>query len=182
MTPATRIGGPLVMAAWVLAGCGGGTKTVIVQGPPSTQSTARQAAAGVTTPSSGTSTGSADAPPSTVVRLQIFRSPTGNIGCALLGAVARCDILRRTWPVPARPSTCPPIVDYGQGLEVGPGGAARFVCAGDTARDPLSPRLAYGAASRVGPFVCVSRRTGMTCTSSVSGHGFLLSVQRYTFF
>jgi hypothetical protein len=167
-------------AAWMLDGCGGGTKTVIVQGPPTTQR------GGATTPGTTASTSSTSThaveTPKHVVRLEAFQSPSGNIGCMIVGGSARCDIVRRSWSPPARPAGCPALVDYGQGLEVGTSGAARLVCAGDTARDPSAAKLAYGSASVVGEFECVSRTTGMTCTQRSSGHGFMLSVQSYQLF
>jgi hypothetical protein len=172
-----------VLAATIasaLAGCGSGTKTVIVQGPPTASTTATKSttstAMTVTTPASSSEA------PVRIVRLASFRSPTGNIGCMLVGPLARCDIVTRSWSPPPRPADCPHIVDYGQGLEVSPSGAARFVCAGDTVRDPASSALPYGVASRKGPFLCTSRATGMTCVSRASGHGFTLSIQGYQVF
>jgi len=100
----------------------------------------------------------------------------------IVSELARCDIVSHSWQLPPRPSSCPQIVDFGQGLEVGSAGTARFVCAGDTVREPASPKLAYGSASRVGPFECVSRSSGMTCTDAATGHGFQLSIQRYQLF
>jgi hypothetical protein len=100
----------------------------------------------------------------------------------IIGGSARCDIVHRSWSLPRRPSSCPPIVDFGQGLMVERSGKARFVCAGDTARDPSSPRLPYGSASEVEDFVCVSRPAGITCTDRLNGHGFFISVQRYLLF
>jgi hypothetical protein len=116
------------------------------------------------------------------VRLAAFQSPTGNIGCTIGGGAARCDIVRRSWSPPPRPPDCPEMVDYGQGLEVGRAGSGRAVCAGDTARDPTSPKLSYGTAAQVGSFQCVSRSTAMTCTNRSSGHGFVISLQSYRLF
>ena len=152
-------------ALLALAGCGGGGTTTVTDGSPprvtaTTTTTATQAAP---------------------VRLDSFRSPSGNIGCMLIGGVARCDIERRDWQPPARPKDCPQIVDYGQGVEIGSSGAARFVCAGDTARDPAAPALAYGSTSEAGGFSCESARTGVTCRRS-DGHGFFLSIQSYRIF
>ena len=158
----------LVAGLGLLAGCGGGTRTVIVGTPPRSAPTATVAPK------------AAAAQPA--VSLGAFQSPSGNIGCMIIGASARCDIVHRSWSAPARPSSCPPVVDFGQGLIVGRSGAARVVCAGDTARDPTSPRLPYGSASEVEGFACVSRRTGMTCTARTSGHGFFLSAQSYRLF
>jgi hypothetical protein len=166
---------PAALAVLALAGCGGGTRTVTVDGPPRGASAA------------SVNSGTTAAKPKTatlatrLVYLKSFRSPTGNIGCSLLGAVARCDIEKRGWRPPARPSSCPNVVDFGQGLEVGPSGLARFVCAGDTVRDLASPVLAYGGGSRVGALECVSASSGITCTNR-DGHGFFISIQRYRIF
>jgi hypothetical protein len=175
----------LIPAVWMLTGCGGATKTVIVEGPPGGPGTSSSAAGQTRTATSSTAT-TATTPseaPTSFVHVEAFQSPTGNIGCMVVGgSTARCDIVRRSWAPPPRPSSCPQIVDFGQGLEVGHAGAARFVCAGDTARDPSASKLPYGTASHVGAFVCVSRATGMTCTNRSNGHGFLISVQRYLLF
>jgi hypothetical protein len=161
-----------------LAGCGGGTETVTVPGPP--QGGAQ--AAGTSTAAKTTAT-TAIPVPARVVHLDTFRSPTGNIGCSLLDNVARCDIEKRSWHPPARPASCPEIVDFGQGLEVGASGAARFVCAGDTARDPASPVLVYGSGSRIGGVECVSATAGITCAGRAEErHGFFISIQTYRIF
>jgi hypothetical protein len=154
-----------------LAGCGHTTKTVTVGGPPPPAGT-RTAATGTTAAGSV----------SHVVHLGSFRSPTGNIGCVLIDGDARCDIAQRSWSPPKRPASCPSIVDFGQGLEMQATGDPGFVCAGDTSRDPSSPSLGYGIASKVGPFECVSRSSGMTCTRTTDGHGFFLSIQAYRIF
>jgi uncharacterized protein DUF6636 len=51
--------------------------------------------------------------------------------------------------------------------------------AGDTTKAPI---LHYGNSRRFGPFRCRSRRTGLTCTSRTSGHGFALSRERQRVF
>jgi len=178
---------PLLAAGLALAGCGGATNTVIVQAPPESgiSSTARPQTAATTTPSRKTATGTGTSegePPTSVVHAEAFQTPTGNIGCTIAGGTARCDIVRRSWSPPARPASCPPIVNFGQGLQVGSAGAGGVVCAGDTARDPSSARLPYGTASQVGAFLCVSRASGVTCSNRSTGHGFQISVQRYQLF
>jgi hypothetical protein len=117
-----------------------------------------------------------------VLSVANFVSPTGNIGCAIAGGVARCDIVNRSWSPPPRPSSCSSQVDFGQGIEIGKSGAATFVCAGDTARTPGSPKLAYGTGTGVDGFVCVSRTAGMTCTRPRTGRGFTISAQGYKLF
>jgi uncharacterized protein DUF6636 len=100
----------------------------------------------------------------------------------IVGASARCDIVHRAWSPPPRPADCPTIVDFGQGLLVERSGNGRFVCAGDTARDPAAARLPYRTASQVEGFACVSASVGMTCTNRATGHGFFISVQSYRLF
>jgi hypothetical protein len=119
--------------------------------------------------------------PTAVVHLQSFRSPSGNIGCIMFEGGARCDIRKREWAPPARPSSCSEQVDFGQGLAVGHDGAASFVCAGDTALDPAATALGYGEASEMGGTVCISRTEGITCANH-SGHGFFISIQSYKLF
>lgn len=127
----------------------------------------------------GSAAGSSGARASRAVHLQRFRSPSGNIGCALYGGNARCDIRKREWKPPPHPASCE--VDYGQGLSVGRRGRAEFVCAGDTTLDPTLPPLAYGATSSVGGTRCASRGAGITCTNA-AGHGFFISIQSYRIF
>jgi len=60
---------------------------------------------------------------------------------------------------------------------------ATFSCAGgiqyDSSHDVPAPHvLAYGRAWRFGAFTCVSRVTGLTCTSRY-GHGLFLSRQSW---
>ncbi len=163
-----------------LVGCGSSTTTVItktttVSRPSSTPSTP-------STTTTQTEASHEEEPAVRTVHLSTFRSPSGNIGCVLLDGTARCDISKRDWAPPPRPSSCPKEVDFGQGLEVEGSGAGRFVCAGDTALNPSATPLAYGSASRFGDFTCISRTTGMTCTEPATGHGFFISIQSYRTF
>ena len=116
------------------------------------------------------------------VNLATFKSPSGNIGCMIIAGTARCDIRQRTWSPPPRPSSCPNIVDFGQGLIVGGSGAARFVCAGDTSADPSAAPLAYNPDTVAGGFRCSSTSNGMTCTNTGTGHGFFIAIQGYRIF
>ena len=119
--------------------------------------------------------------PTRVVHLQTFRSPSGNIGCAMFEGGARCDIRDREWSPPPRPASCPDEVDFGQGLSVAHDGSASFVCAGDTALDPTGTPLGYGEVSEVGGTQCISRSEGITCANH-AGHGFFISIQGYKLF
>jgi hypothetical protein len=115
--------------------------------------------------------------PTSAFGLTTFRSPSGNIGCAMDRSFGvRCDIAKRDWPLPRKPASCD--LDYGQGVSVGSRGRAYFVCAGDTV---LGARrvLAYGRTVVVGRYSCTSAVGGMACRNRTSGHGFTLSRQRY---
>jgi len=184
---------PIVLVL-ALSGCGAGTKTVTVTTPTSpgttgsssggaglpttTTSTSSSGGAGVSTTASTSATPSA---PTRTVSISTFSSPSGNIGCLIINGSARCDIRNRHWSPPPHPSSCPPVVDYGQGLIVDTRGNARFVCAGDTALNPSAPPLQYGVDTRVGGLTCASRSDGMTCTNAY-GHGFTIAIQGYRIF
>jgi len=111
--------------------------------------------------------------PAKPVAYESFQSKTGNINCFMDSASgARCDIGQKTWSPPLKPKKCK--VDWGFGLTVG-SGRGQFLCAGDTVVMPDSPVLGYGKSSSIGPFLCKSEKTGMTCTNTGTGHGFSLS-------
>jgi len=188
--PALALAAFLFLAALV-GGCGGGSTTTIertvtekvevpakVEGGSSSQETAaaKEAKAAETKVAEEEA-----AQPKRILHLKTFRTPSGNIGCAMYEGGARCDIRKRDWKPLPRPAACSREVGYGQGLEVPAGGEAGFVCAGDTALDPSASSLAYGTASRVGGSECISRTDGITCVNR-AGHGFFISVQSYQVF
>ena len=105
-----------------------------------------------------------------------FRSPSGNIGCAMTSQGVRCDIRERSWRPPPKPRSCD--VDYGQGLAVDRTGRGRFVCAGDTTLG-VGRTVAYGTLVRRGRFACRVRTTGVRCLNTRNRHGFALSRQGY---
>jgi len=100
----------------------------------------------------------------------------------IVAGTARCDLRQRSWSPPARPKSCPNVVDFGQGLIVSSSGPGQLVCAGDTALDPSAPTLPYGTDTVVGGFRCASRTTGMTCTNASDGHGFFIARETYRIF
>jgi hypothetical protein len=108
-----------------------------------------------------------------------FRSPSGNIGCYIDASGVRCDINKRDWSPPHKPASCD--LDFGQGVQVGRSGRARYVCAGDTTLG-AGRRLAYSSSIRRGRFRCLSLRSQMRCDNLRSGHGFALSRQRVRLF
>ncbi|HZI97728.1 MAG TPA: DUF6636 domain-containing protein [Actinomycetales bacterium] len=97
-----------------------------------------------------------------------FSSPSGNIGCALDSAGARCDIASHDWEATPKPETC--TATWGQGVVVGPEGSG-YVCAGDS-KVGATTVLEYGSVAERGTVRCASEETGMRCEDSATGHGF----------
>jgi len=122
------------------------------------------------------------APPAHAQDYLTFRSPSGNIHCALMRGDwtgARCDIMEMTPSFAVPPADCE--LDWGHAFEVAAAGAGQPVCAGDTVADPGAPVLPYGRAVSLGGVTCSSERTGMTCRNA-EGHGFSLSRARQRVF
>jgi hypothetical protein len=107
-----------------------------------------------------------------------FSSPSGNIGCTLSSAGARCDIGERSWKPPPKPQSCS--ADWGQGLTVA-GEAPAFVCAGDSVLGS-STELAYGKTLQRGDYSCLSEKDGMTCKNTKTGRGFTVARASYEVF
>jgi uncharacterized protein DUF6636 len=182
----------VVVLAALVAGCGGGTSTTVIEKtvtekvevPAKGGGGSGEGAGGKETAAATEAGKSSEAEaqqPKRIVHLRHFRTPSGNIGCVLFGGGARCDIRKRDWAPLPRPASCSKEVDYGQGLQVPHRGQATFVCAGDTALEPGLASLSYGTASRVGGSECISRSDGVTCVNQ-TGHGFFISVQSYQVF
>jgi hypothetical protein len=178
----------LFVLAALVAGCGGGSTTTIERTVTEKVEVPAKGEGGSggqeNTAATEAETKKAEeeaAQPKRILHLKTFRTPSGNIGCAMYEGGARCDIRKRDWKPLPRPAACPREVGYGQGLEVPAGGEAGFVCAGDTALDLTASSLAYGTASRVGGSECISRTDGITCVNR-AGHGFFISVQSYQVF
>jgi len=187
--PAFALVALLALAA-LIAGCGGGSTTTIertvtekVEVPAKGEGSGGQETAAAKEARAAETKKAEEeaAQPKRILHLKTFRTPSGNIGCAMYEGGARCDIRKRDWKPLPRPAACSQEVGYGQGLEVPAGGEAGFVCAGDTALDPTASSLAYGTASRVGGSECISRTDGITCVNR-AGHGFFISVQSYQVF
>ena len=112
-----------------------------------------------------------------------FQTPSKKIGCAYTRATGedanlRCDLVDVDHPA-KRPASCE--LDYGHAFGLGAHGRATRLCVGDTALDTKAKVLAYGKRRTLGPFTCVSRTSGLRCTTR-AGHGFELSRQRQRLF
>ena len=159
----------LVVVAAVLCVLGG-----VVALNALTGGSAGDAGAGAGAGSSATSA-PGGAPPADLVT---FISPSGNIGCALSSAGARCDIAEKSWKPPAKPDDCQ--ADWGVGMQVD-AQAATVACASDSVLGSGQP-LAYGASQERGSYRCVSSEEGMRCENTTTGRGFTIARASYTTF
>ena len=111
-----------------------------------------------------------------------FRSPTGNIACAIFTgewAGARCDMNALAPTYRQRPADCE--LDWGSSFAVDAQGQGYLACVGDTVADPGAPVLPYGRSVKLGAFVCASEKTGITCTNG-EGHGFQIAKAKQRLF
>jgi hypothetical protein len=166
------------LLALLIAGCGGGTDTTTVT---RSQGTATAAGTAGTSSTAGSQQPRPLSIPAGNHGPHHFETPSHNIGCFVSAHDARCDIRERSWNPPPEPKACIKIgLDYGQGLVVGQH-AAEFVCAGDTSLGgPVV--VPYGSSVQRGRILCISRAKGMKCRNDATGHGFLLSRERYRIF
>lgn len=112
-----------------------------------------------------------------------FRSPTGNIHCAIYsweqGTEARCDLRELTPTYKKAPAGCE--FDWGHSFAVGATGKGYLACVSDAVFDPGNPVLPYGEAVSLGGISCVSAKSGMTCTNA-AGHGFSVAKAKQKLF
>jgi hypothetical protein len=173
----------VLLGAVVLAGCGSSQTKTVTATATATSSTPTAPlttlSSSATSSSPGTTTTTTTAAPPNTVHVATFKSPSGNIGCMIIAGTARCDIKQRSWSPPPAPKSCPPIVNYGQGMIVTASGPGHLVCAGDTTLDPTAQAVPYGTDTVIDTFLCESRSNGMTCTNTTTGHGFFIAIQGY---
>jgi uncharacterized protein DUF6636 len=102
-----------------------------------------------------------------------IRTPSGNISCFVSHQVLHCQLRHADY----RPRCAD--LDW-HGFELGARGRPQVTCSGGVLYDhkPTYRRLAYGRTWRFAAFMCVSRITGLTCTSG-SGHGLFISRQSW---
>jgi hypothetical protein len=100
-----------------------------------------------------------------------FRSPSGKIGCAFYRDAQTPAFVRCDW----RGSN-------DQTVELFARGRAKLRRATDSVMNPNARVLHYGDRTRFRSLRCRSRRTGMTCRSLRSGHGFKVSVEKRVLF
>jgi uncharacterized protein DUF6636 len=113
----------------------------------------------------------AAAPADAAAYYRAFQSPSGKLGCAFYSDTETPRQVRCDW-------------DGGndRAVIVSETGKGKRIKATDTVRDPKAKKLAYGRTTTYGALRCTSRRTGITCRSTRSGHGFTVSVERQRVF
>jgi hypothetical protein len=171
---------PVVAALLLVAGCGGGDQTTTVT------TTAPEPPAGDATPTGPTDTGANEAEPPPqeprgdridIGTFYAFEMPSKRIGCAVTTdpTTLRCDTAFPTRFSRAR-RTCE-FGDFGQAFLLRRSGAARPICAGDTVLSATdSHAFPYGKTWLLGPYSCISRKTGLSCRNP-EGHGMSLSLE-----
>jgi hypothetical protein len=123
-----------------------------------------------------------------VTKLPGFRSPSGNISCLLIPGPPRnvqCQIAHADYAKKLQARCMGPAgngVDW-HGFTLTATKPARLVCSGGILYNPTTQRptyvtLPYGKSWRRGVFDCLSRVTGVTCTSR-AGHGVFVSRQSW---
>jgi hypothetical protein len=100
-----------------------------------------------------------------------FRSPTGKLGCAFYSDAQTPRTVRCDW-----------FGSNDRALTLTERGRARRLRISDTVLDPKARALAYGHSTTFGRLKCTSRRTGITCRSARTGHGFVVSVEKQRVF
>jgi hypothetical protein len=100
-----------------------------------------------------------------------FRTPTGKLGCAFYADRQTPRTVRCDW-----------FGSDDRALTLTERGHARRIRISDTVLEPKAQVLAYGHSRRFGRLKCTSRRTGITCRSARSGHGFMVSVEKQRVF
>jgi hypothetical protein len=168
---------PLAVVLLLLGGCGGGDTTTVTTtetGPPPTENTDTTGTGAIeTAPRSQAGNGE---------RIDIgtsffFEMPSKRIGCAVTTgpATLRCDTAFATRF--SRSGHRCEFGDYGQAFALRRSGAARAICAGDTVLSaPDARTIPYGKTWLLGPYTCISRKSGLAC-SNPDGHGIALSLQ-----
>jgi hypothetical protein len=109
-----------------------------------------------------------------------FRSPSGNIHCALSYGELRCDIGQRSYtpPPPLRRSAeC----EHGNSVGMRAQGPAQVLCVTDTVLNPDHRVLPYGTAWQGGGFACTSSQTGIRCVNA-AGRGWEMARARLSLF
>jgi hypothetical protein len=110
-------------------------------------------------------------PASASAAIRTFKSPSGKLGCMFYSDPDVPPQVRCEWRGSNDRAVIVDETRKGKRIKVT-----------DTVLDPKAKTLAYGKSTRFGKLTCTSRKTGITCKSSKSGHGFSVSVEKQRVF
>ncbi|MGG5885876.1 DUF6636 domain-containing protein [Falsiroseomonas sp. HC035] len=108
-----------------------------------------------------------------------FQLPSGNIFCEMEEGAIRCDIVNYSYTPPPKPQDCE--FDWGHSVAVGPVGAARLLCGGDTVVNRGARRLRYGTAWQGPGLTCTATQAMLRCANA-AGQGFEFARTRLQLF
>src|SRR5690349_20300649 len=111
----------------------------------------------------------AAAPASAAIRT--FKSPSGKLGCMFYSDPDVEPQVRCEWRGGNDRAVILDETRKGKRIKIT-----------DTVLDPKAKTLAYGKSTKFGKLKCTSRKSGITCKSSRSGHGFTVSVEKQRVF
>jgi hypothetical protein len=111
-----------------------------------------------------------------------FRTPSGNIGCAITPDGVLCELGEAAWAPKRPPTPCEDADWNGRAVSVGAQETRVGVCTTDTVLANDVPVLDYDTGLSSGEVQCVSRRDGLTCEHVASNRGFIVSQARLTLF
>ncbi|MBE2316650.1 hypothetical protein DVA67_011730 [Solirubrobacter sp. CPCC 204708] len=103
--------------------------------------------------------------------LREFRSPTGKLACMFYSDERVPRQVRCEWRGGAD-----------RAVQLNETGKGRRIKITDTVFNPDAKPLAYGKSTTFGRLKCTSRRSGITCKSLRSGHGFTVSTTKQRVF
>ncbi len=123
--------------------------------------------------------------PDQTLGITVFRSPSGNILCAINSdgdppPFAECDIQEADFPEKARPGDCD-LAWQGRYVMVADGQPQVGRCAGDPSgawvynQEGQGQVLQYGQTTLVVDLACTSEKDGMVCWNVETRHGFQVS-------
>lgn len=111
-----------------------------------------------------------------------FRTPSGNIGCAITPEGALCELLEAAWAPKQPPTACENADWNGRAVAVDAQETRVGICTTDTVMANDVQVLAYDTGLVSGDLQCVSRRDGLTCEHLGSARGFTVSQSKLTLF
>ena len=109
-----------------------------------------------------------------------FSSPTGNIACEANAKLLVCHVAQASYAMRLQAGCAG--LDW-RGFSLTPRGKGQILCSGGAmfpGAPPRHPKLPYGVPWKHGPFSCVVRRAGATCSNG--RHGIFVSRASYRLF